>query len=227
MRARVTTLTRRARAQARRLGLSPASIAKVPADPRRLALREKRLETVLGFLSRRTEVRSAVDERVRPAAPPRGRTLSSRVRRQHSLAVRRSIALGVDRPAPLRLAATGEGRRAQLSHWRSVARWLRARTERVRPEERPLSARLRHYDALTCIASHESNGTWDISTGNGYYGGLQMDRTFQQTYAPDLYRTKGTADNWTRAEQMRTAEKAVATRGFHPWPNTARMCGLI
>ena len=78
-----------------------------------------------------------------------------------------------------------------------------------------------------CIAEHESHRTWDISTGNGYYGGLQMDRQFQQAYAPGLYRTKGTADNWTAEEQMRTAERARVTRGFHPWPNTARMCGLL
>jgi hypothetical protein len=78
-----------------------------------------------------------------------------------------------------------------------------------------------------CIAEHESHRTWDISTGNGYYGGLQMDRQFQRTYAPALYRTKGTADNWTAEEQMRTAERARATRGFHPWPNTARTCGLL
>jgi hypothetical protein len=169
----------------------------------------------------------AVDERPRGAVRPRGTGLAARIARQHSLAVRRATALGVDGPAALRIAATREGRLAQLAHWRTVAGWLRARTERVRPAERPLSQRLRHYDALTCIAEHESHGTWDISTGNGYYGGLQMDRQFQQTYSPGLYRSKGTADNWTREEQMRTAEKAIATRGFHPWPNTARMCGLL
>ena len=78
-----------------------------------------------------------------------------------------------------------------------------------------------------CIARHESHATWDVATGNGYYGGLQMDRLFQQTYAPRLYRTKGTADHWTAEEQIRAAARADASRGFTPWPNTARMCGLL
>ena len=54
-----------------------------------------------------------------------------------------------------------------------------------------------------------------------------MDIGFQQTYAPGLYRRKGTADHWTAEEQIRAAGRAVAARGFTPWPNTARMCGLL
>ena len=108
-----------------------------------------------------------------------------------------------------------------------MARWLAHRSEILRPDERPLSARIPHYAELMCIAGHESHATWDVSTGNGYYGGLQMDRGFQQAYAPGLYRAKGTADHWTAEEQMRAAERAIATRGFTPWPNTARMCGLL
>ena len=40
-------------------------------------------------------------------------------------------------------------------------------------------------------------------------------------------RTKGTADHWSPLEQIWTAERAVHTSGFWPWPNTARICGLI
>jgi hypothetical protein len=87
--------------------------------------------------------------------------------------------------------------------------------------------RVPYYDEFMCIAGHESGGRWDVSTGNGYYGGLQMDIGFQRTYAPRLYRAKGTADNWTAEEQIRAAGRAVAARGFTPWPNTARMCGLL
>ena len=54
-----------------------------------------------------------------------------------------------------------------------------------------------------------------------------MDLGFQQIYARNLLRTKGTADHWTPLEQIWTAEKAVRSRGFYPWPNTARDCGLI
>ena len=85
----------------------------------------------------------------------------------------------------------------------------------------------RYRAEFLCIGSHESHLRWDISTGNGYYGGLQMDRGFQRTYGPEIYATKGTADHWTADEQMAVASRAVATRGFTPWPNTARMCGLL
>ena len=80
--------------------------------------------------------------------------------------------------------------------------------------------------AFLCIHTHEAH-TWDTNTSNGYYGGLQMDLTFQRTYGASLLRRKGTADNWTPAEQIAVAIVAYRTRGFWPWPNTARMCGLI
>ena len=54
-----------------------------------------------------------------------------------------------------------------------------------------------------------------------------MDVGFQQTYAPALYRAKGTADHWTPEEQMLAAGRAVEARGFSPWSSTARTCGLL
>ena len=61
-----------------------------------------------------------------------------------------------------------------------------------------------------------------------YYGGLQMDIRFQRLYGAGCCRRKGTADNWTPLEQIWVAERAYRSgRGFHPWPNTARSCGLI
>jgi hypothetical protein len=83
-----------------------------------------------------------------------------------------------------------------------------------------------HRREWMCI--HHYEGSWTARTGNGYYGGLQMDLAFQRTYAPKLLRKKGTADRWTPLEQMWVAEKAHRSgRGFYPWPNTARYCGLI
>lgn len=74
---------------------------------------------------------------------------------------------------------------------------------------------------------HPAQG-WSTRTGNGFYGGLQMDLSFQRAYGSDLLRTKGTADRWSPLEQMWVAERAHRRgRGFHPWPNTARYCGLI
>ena len=52
--------------------------------------------------------------------------------------------------------------------------------------------------------------------------------TFQRLYGGHLLRRKGTADRWTPLEQMWVAERAYRSgRGFYPWPNTARYCGLI
>jgi hypothetical protein len=86
------------------------------------------------------------------------------------------------------------------------------------------AARPPHLAAFLCIHRHE--GAWH-DTGAPYYGGLQMDVGFQRTYAPHLFRTKGTANHWTPLEQIWAAEKAARSRGFYPWPNTARFCGLI
>jgi hypothetical protein len=82
-----------------------------------------------------------------------------------------------------------------------------------------------HKRQWLCI--HRYEGSWHAHTGNGYYGGLQMDLGFQRFYAAWLLRQKGTADHWTPLEQMWVAERAERDSGFYPWPNTARMCGLL
>ncbi|HEY7605096.1 MAG TPA: hypothetical protein VH760_12610 [Gaiellaceae bacterium] len=81
-----------------------------------------------------------------------------------------------------------------------------------------------HRSQWLCI--HRYEGEWD-DAGAPYYGGLQMDVGFQQAYGIELYRAKGTADHWTPLEQMWVAERAHEARGFQPWPNTARFCGLL
>jgi hypothetical protein len=86
-----------------------------------------------------------------------------------------------------------------------------------------------HYKDWKCIMYYEAwhHGKWRANTGNGFYGGLQMNMDFQRAYGASLLRTKGTADNWTPREQMWVAEKGLRARGgFNPWPNTGRYCGL-
>jgi hypothetical protein len=98
--------------------------------------------------------------------------------------------------------------------WRKRAHRLRARA--TRPP---------HRAAWRCLHTYE--GPWDDPNAP-YYGGLQMDLGFQRAYGRYLLRRKGTADRWSRAEQMWTAERALrAGRGFYPWPVAARRCGLI
>jgi hypothetical protein len=74
-----------------------------------------------------------------------------------------------------------------------------------------------------CI--HHYEGSWS-DTGSPYWGGLQMDYSFQSTYGGWLLRHKGTADHWSPLEQIWVAVRASRSRGFSPWPNTARYCGM-
>lgn len=87
---------------------------------------------------------------------------------------------------------------------------------------------LKRFASWICI--HRGEGAWNANTGNGYHGGLQMDTSFMRAYGRSMlakYGGRG-AEVWTPAEQIRVAERAyVSGRGFYPWPNTARACGLI
>ena len=108
--------------------------------------------------------------------------------------------------------------------------WLRDLWRRRALAAKRRAARPPHHDAWLCIHRHERNPAqgWSTHTGNGFYGGLQMNIGFQRSYGPDLLRRKGTANRWTPLEQMWVAERAHRSgRGFYPWPNTARSCGLL
>jgi hypothetical protein len=103
--------------------------------------------------------------------------------------------------------------------------WVRNMWKHRAKRARRLAAHPPHKAGWLCIHRHE--GAWHDS-GAPYYGGLQMDLGFQRTYGARLLRMKGTADRWTPLEQMWVAERAHRSgRGYYPWPNTARYCGLI
>ena len=114
-------------------------------------------------------------------------------------------------------AATAGSLQARLA---SMLTWKRRAAELERRAQHPP-----YESAWLCI--HRYEGSW-TDGGAPYYGGLQMDIGFQRTYGGYLLQTKGTADNWTPEEQMWVAARAhMSGRGFSPWPNTARACGLI
>jgi Transglycosylase-like domain len=77
------------------------------------------------------------------------------------------------------------------------------------------------------ICIHNYEGDWNANTGNGYYGGLQMDYDFMQAYGGEFLQRWGTADNWPVWAQVTAANRAKYSYGYSPWPNTARMCGLL
>jgi hypothetical protein len=128
--------------------------------------------------------------------------------------------------------ALAERYRLETWRWESLMRvpltrpgqgvdFWRGRAEAARRR----ASRPPHWREFLCI--HRYEGAWSARTGNGYYGGLQMNMDFMRGYGPELLRTKGTADKWTPLEQIWVAERAVPRRGFQPWPQTARMCGLL
>src|SRR5262245_10357826 len=102
-----------------------------------------------------------------------------------------------------------------LRYWRKKAAAVRYKAKHPK-----------RLQAWLCI--HRREGPWNANTGNGYYGGLQMDISFQKAYGRSLLRKKGRAHKWLPLEQIWVAERAYRSgRGFYPWPNTARACGLI
>jgi Transglycosylase-like domain len=66
------------------------------------------------------------------------------------------------------------------------------------------------------VAACESGGDWNINTGNGYYGGLQMNMAFWHAHGGDQYAVR--PDLASRGEQIAVAEQAGSRT---PWP----MCG--
>lgn len=116
-------------------------------------------------------------------------------------------------------------------------RWLAAKQHATNPP---------HLGEWLCIHSGIKGGRWSpkleylgggIIVGQGeapwhydggtYDNGLQMDSGFQSDYGARLLRSVGPGYKWSPWQQMWVAEKAYRTRGFYPWPNTARACGLI
>lgn len=78
------------------------------------------------------------------------------------------------------------------------------------------------WDAL---AQCESGGNWAINTGNGLYGGLQLDRGAWLSNGGAAYAPL--PSDATRPQQILIAEKVRADRGFSPWSSCARKLGLL
>lgn len=76
---------------------------------------------------------------------------------------------------------------------------------------------------------HPCEGHWNsypggpggLNSGGPFYGGLQMDMDFQQTWGMGFYRRWGTANNWPIWAQVTAAYRGYLSRGFQPWP----VCG--
>jgi resuscitation-promoting factor RpfA len=70
------------------------------------------------------------------------------------------------------------------------------------------------------VAACESGGNWAISTGNGFFGGLQ--------FTLSTWRANGGAgmpQNASRTEQIRVAENVLRTQGIGAWPVCGKRAG--
>ena len=74
------------------------------------------------------------------------------------------------------------------------------------------------------VAKCESGNRWHISTGNGYYGGLQFSSGTWKAFGGRKYGSQ--AHKATKAEQIAIARRVLAGQGAGAWPTCGRRAGL-
>ena len=74
------------------------------------------------------------------------------------------------------------------------------------------------------LAQCESGGNWSINTGNGYYGGLQFNKSTWLAYGGGQYAP--TANLATRDQQIAIAKKTQASQGWGAWPACTKKLGI-
>jgi Transglycosylase-like domain len=102
--------------------------------------------------------------------------------------------------------------------------------ERAAPTPEPQAAQAEEADAPPAepaggvwdrLAECESGGDWNISTGNGYYGGLQFSKGSWEAVGGTGY-----PHEHSRAEQISRAERLLDIQGWGAWPSCSRQIGL-
>ncbi|MFH8975869.1 transglycosylase family protein [Streptomyces sp. NPDC017890] len=74
------------------------------------------------------------------------------------------------------------------------------------------------------VAECETGGAWSQNSGNGYYGGLQLSQDAWEQYGGLEYAPS--ADQASRSQQVRVAEKLHADQGIAAWPTCGLLAGL-
>lgn len=74
------------------------------------------------------------------------------------------------------------------------------------------------------VAACESGGNWAINTGNGYQGGLQFSSSTWSSAGGTRYAPR--ADLASKAEQIATAQRVLASQGPGAWPTCGQRAGL-
>jgi len=123
------------------------------------------------------------------------------------------------------------GQRLTLSSWHPRKAWLDRAAAAATPapavSSAPAAASTGTWSApapsggvnWSAIAACESGGNWGISTGNGFYGGLQFTEGTWLANGGGQYAPS--ANLATPAEQIAVAERVLASQGIGAWP----VCG--
>lgn len=74
------------------------------------------------------------------------------------------------------------------------------------------------------VAQCESDGNWQISTGNGFSGGLQFTKSTWSSFGGDEYASN--AKDATKEQQIAVAERILQEQGPKAWPNCSKKAGL-
>jgi nucleoid-associated protein YgaU len=82
-----------------------------------------------------------------------------------------------------------------------------------------------HADSVNwdAIAQCESGNNWSISTGNGFYGGLQFTQGTWNAYGGGKYAS--TANRASRSQQIAVAEKVLQGQGIGAGPVCGKRAG--
>jgi hypothetical protein len=110
--------------------------------------------------------------------------------------------------------------------WKRRAQRRDLRIHRLRAANRQRVELGAHGVARGLLCIHSFEGSW-TDPAAPHWGGLQMDLDFQRSYGGPFLAALGTADRWPVFVQVAVAMEAYYSgRGYGPWPNTRRRCGL-
>lgn len=74
------------------------------------------------------------------------------------------------------------------------------------------------------LAQCESSGRWYVDTGNGYYGGLQIDAETWREFGGQKYTLLPSSAS--KELQILVAEDILAVQGLDAWPVCSYIVGL-
>jgi Transglycosylase-like domain len=175
---------------------------------------------------------AAADDTPARAAGPRRAVSAAAILPASELPPRRAVeqrADEVDHGRDVMLFTAGVRRNQALELERIAAE--RAEAERRAEEARRAEAARQAEAAAPPVASGgpwdalaqcESGGNWGISTGNGYYGGLQFSLGTWQAHGG-----QGMPHENSREAQIAVASRVQASQGWGAWPSCSRKIGLL